>query len=88
VHHHHQQDVEAFARRMQAIGTAARRLCEVHPRDAPAELTRPNAKWALYPFAAPVGRALLRAGARGRTRDRAWTAIVMRAYARGWKEQS
>jgi glycosyltransferase involved in cell wall biosynthesis len=85
VHHHHQQDVEGFAGRMEAIGAASRRLCEVHPRDAPAELTRPNAKWALYPFAAPVGRALLRAGARGRTRDRAWTAIVMRAYARGWR---
>jgi glycosyltransferase involved in cell wall biosynthesis len=88
VHHHHQQDVEAFAGRMEAIGAASRRLCEVHPRDAPRELTRPNAKWALYPVAAPVGRALLRAGARGRTRDRAWTAIVMRAYVRGWRGQS
>jgi glycosyltransferase involved in cell wall biosynthesis len=88
VHHHHQQDIEAFAGRMEAIGAASRRLCEVHPRDAPPELTRPSAKWVLYPVAAPVGRALLRAGARGRTRDRAWTAIVMRAYARGWRAQS
>lgn len=85
VHHHHRQDVDAFAGRMRAIGAAARRLRAVHPADAPAELTGPSAKWALYPVAAPVGRALLRAGARGRLRDKAWTAIVMRAYARGWR---
>ena len=85
VEHHHRQDLPGFEARMRVNGAVARRTHDLHPGEAPQELVRPNWKWAVYPFAAPVGRALLRAGVRGRLRERAWSAILMRSYVRGWR---
>lgn len=84
VHHHHAQTLGSFTARMAVNGEVARRLHEVHGEEAPAELTRPNWKWPLYRPAAVAGRALLRARARGALREKAWTAIVMDAYVRGY----
>jgi GT2 family glycosyltransferase len=85
VHHHHPQTPRAYARRMAVIGAAARRLRELYPDDAPAQITAPTAKSALYAPAAIAGRALLAAGAGGRLRERAWTAMLMASYVRGWR---
>ena len=85
VRHHHPQTLDGYARRMEAIGAAARRLRELHPGEAPAQITAPGWKGPLYGPAAVVGRGLLGAGAHGRLRERAWGAILMAAYVRGWK---
>lgn len=85
VHHHHPQTVGGYARRMEAIGAAARRLRELYPREAPPQVTAPGAKGPLYGPAAVAGRALLAAGARGRLRERAWTALLMAGYTRGYR---
>jgi glycosyltransferase involved in cell wall biosynthesis len=85
VRHHHPQTPAGYARRMEAIGAAARRLRALHPGEAPEQITVPGAKALLYRPAAIVGRALLAAGVRGRLRERAWTAMLMAAYVRGWR---
>jgi GT2 family glycosyltransferase len=85
VHHHHVQTVAGYAERMAAIGAAARRLRELYPGEAPAQITAPGVKGPLYGPAAVIGRVLLRAGARGRLRERAWTALLMAGYVRGWR---
>jgi hypothetical protein len=85
VYHHHPQTLEAYAGRMEAIGAAARRLRELYPGEAPAQITAPGIKGPLYAPAAAAGRALLAAGASGRVRERAWGAILMAAYVRGWR---
>jgi hypothetical protein len=85
VRHHHPQTLDGFARRMEAIGAAARRLRERYPEEAPEQITAPGNKAPLYAPAAVVGRALLSAGVRGRLRERAWTAVLMAAYVRGWR---
>jgi glycosyltransferase involved in cell wall biosynthesis len=85
VHHHHPQTPAAYVRRMEAIGAAARRLRELYPSEAPVQITTPAAKAPLYGPAAIAGRALLAAGVRGRLRERAWTALLMAAYVRGWR---
>src|SRR3954453_15259577 len=85
VHHHHPQTLDAYAGRMEAIGAAARRLRELYPGEAPAQITAPGIKGPLYAPAAAAGRALLAAGASGRGRGRAWGAILMAAYVRGWR---
>jgi glycosyltransferase involved in cell wall biosynthesis len=85
VRHHHPQTLEGFTGRMGAIGAAGRRLHALHPGEAPAQITPPGRKAPLYAPAAAIGRALLRAGARGRLRERAWTAILMASYVRGWR---
>ena len=84
VRHHHPQTLDGYARRMEAIGAAARRLRERYPDEAPAQITAPGRKGKIYGPAALAGRALLAAGARGRLRERAWGAILMAAYTRGW----
>lgn len=84
VSHHHPQTLDDYARRMEVIGAAARRLRELYPHEAPRQVTAPGAKGALYGPAAVAGRALLAAGARGRPRERAWGAVLMAAYTRGW----
>jgi hypothetical protein len=84
VRHHHPQTLDGYARRMEVIGAAARRLRELYPEEAPDQIGAPGAKGPLYGPAAVVGRALLSAGARGRLRERAWGAILMAAYTRGW----
>ena len=86
VHHHHPQAPADYARRMEAIGAAARRLRELYPGEAPAQITAPGAKGPLYAPAALVGRALLAAGAQGRLRERAWTALLMAGYTRGYRQ--
>jgi glycosyltransferase involved in cell wall biosynthesis len=85
VRHHHPQTLEGFTRRMGAIGAAGRRLHALYPGEAPAQITPPGPKGPLYAPSAVLGRALLRAGARGRLRERAWTAILMASYVRGWR---
>ena len=85
MHHHHPQTLDGYARRMEAIGAAARRLRELYPGEAPEQITAPGFKGPLYAPAAVVGRALLAAGARGRLRERAWGAILMACYVRGWR---
>jgi GT2 family glycosyltransferase len=85
VHHHHAQTLDGYARRMEAIGAAARRLRDLYPAEAPSQITAPGWKGPLYGPAAVAGRALLAAGVRGRPRERAWGAILMAAYVRGWK---
>ena len=85
VRHHHPQSLAPYARRMEVIGAAARRLRELHPGETPAQITEPGAKAPLYAPAAVAGRGLLAAGARGRLREHAWTAILMAAYVRGWR---
>ncbi len=85
VHHHHPQTLSGYAGRMEAIGAAARRLRELYPGEAPQQITAPGMKGPLYAPAAVAGRALLAAGVRGRLRERAWGAILMAAYVRGWK---
>jgi GT2 family glycosyltransferase len=85
VRHHHPQTLDGYARRMEVIGAAARRLRELYPDEAPEQITAPGVKGPLYGPAAAVGRALLAAGVRGRLRERAWGAILMAAYVRGWK---
>jgi hypothetical protein len=85
VRHHHPQTLDGFARRMRVNGAAARRLHALHPGEAPTQVAAPGLKAALYGPAANVGRALLAAGARGRVREKAWTAVLMAAYTRGWR---
>src|SRR3954453_7918308 len=85
VRHHHPQTLDGFAARMEVIGAAARRLRERYPEEAPEQITAPLGKAPLYAPAAVVGRALLSAGVRGRLRERAWTAVLMAAYVRGWR---
>jgi GT2 family glycosyltransferase len=85
VHHHHPQSLAGYARRMETIGAAARRLRELHGDEAPAQITAPGWKGALYAPAAIAGRALLAAGVGGHLRERAWGAILMAAYTRGWR---
>jgi GT2 family glycosyltransferase len=86
VHHHHPQTLRRYARRMRVIGAAARRLHDLHPGEVPEQITEPGAKGPLYRPAAIVGRLLLAAGVRGQQRERAWTAVLMAAYARGWRQ--
>lgn len=88
VHHHHAQTLDGFARRMTVLGASARRLRELYPDEAPAQVTAPGWKGRLYGPASAAGRALLAAGARGRLRERAWTSIVMAAYVRGWRGET
>jgi glycosyltransferase involved in cell wall biosynthesis len=85
VRHHHPQTLDGYARRMEVIGAAARRLRELHCDEAPAQITAPGWKGPLYGPAAAAGRALLAAGVRGSPRERAWGAILMAAYTRGWR---
>jgi glycosyltransferase involved in cell wall biosynthesis len=85
VRHAHPQTPAAYARRMETIGAAARRLRELYPTEAPAQITTPGAKAPLYGPAAIAGRALLAAGVRGRLREKAWTALLMASYVRGWR---
>jgi glycosyltransferase involved in cell wall biosynthesis len=84
VRHHHPQTVRTFRRRMKVTGQAARRLREAYPNDAPAQVTVPS-KGPLYAPAALAARLALAAGVRGHLRERAWGAIMMAAYARGWR---
>jgi GT2 family glycosyltransferase len=84
VRHHHPQTLDEYARRMEVIGGAARRLRELYGAEAPAQVTAPGAKGPLYAPAAVLGRALLVVGVNGRVRERAWGAILMAAYTRGW----
>ena len=84
VRHHHPQTLAAYTRRMELIGGAARRLREAYPDEAPAQVTAPGAKGPLYLPAAIAGRIAVALGARGRLRERAWGAILMAAYTRGW----
>jgi glycosyltransferase involved in cell wall biosynthesis len=85
VRHHHPQTLRGFARRMRVNGAAARRLRALYPEEAPEQVREPGTKGPLYAPAAIAGRLLLAAGARGRLRERAWTAVLMAAYARGWR---
>jgi glycosyltransferase involved in cell wall biosynthesis len=85
VRHHHPQTLRGFARRMRVNGAAARRLRALYPEEAPEQVREPGTKGPLYAPAAIAGRLLLAAGARGRLRERAWAAVLMAAYARGWR---
>jgi GT2 family glycosyltransferase len=85
VHHDHRQTLAGFVRRMEEVGSAARALRERWPDRTPPEVTAPSARWHLYPAADLVARALLRAGVRGRIRERAWGVRLMAAYARGYR---
>jgi GT2 family glycosyltransferase len=84
-HHHHPQTPAGYARRMEEIGAAAWRLRALHGDEAPQQITAPGAKGPLYGPAAVLGRWLLAAGARGWLRERAWTALLMAGYTRGFR---
>jgi GT2 family glycosyltransferase len=83
--HHHPQTLRSFRRRMKVTGAAARRLRELYPDEAPEQVTAPGSKGLLYAPAAIGGRVAVALGARGRLRERAWGAILMAAYTRGWR---
>jgi GT2 family glycosyltransferase len=85
VHHHHPQTLRSFARRMRVNGAAARRLHAMYPGEAPEQVRAPGAKGPAYAPAAIAGRLALAAGARGWLREKAWTAVLMAAYTRGWR---
>jgi glycosyltransferase involved in cell wall biosynthesis len=85
VRHHHPQTPEGYARRMAVTGAAARRLHALHPGEVPPQITAPGPKAPLYRPSAAIGRVLLAAGVRGRLRERAWTAMLMASYVRGWR---
>jgi GT2 family glycosyltransferase len=85
VRHHHPQTARSFARRMRVTGAAARRLHEMYGDEVPEQVRAPGAKGPAYLPAALAGRLMLAAGARGRLRERAWTAILLAAYTRGWR---
>jgi GT2 family glycosyltransferase len=84
VRHHHVQTVESFAPRLEATGAAGALLRELYPREAPPEILGPNWKWPLYPPSAVIAHVILRAGLGGTLREKAWTAILMARYRRGW----
>lgn len=84
VHHHHEQTLASFAARLEVTGEAAALLHRVHPGRAPRDIQQPNWKWPLYPPAALGAQVALRAGIRGTLREKAWTAILMARYRRGW----
>jgi GT2 family glycosyltransferase len=83
VRHHHPYTLRSFARRMRLRGGAARRLRELYPEEAAGQALEPTAKGQL---SAIPNRLLLAVGARGRLRERAWTAVLAAAYARGWRK--
>jgi glycosyltransferase involved in cell wall biosynthesis len=83
--HHHEQTLTTFAPRLETTGAAAALLHSLYPGEAPAEILGPTWKWPLYPPSAAIARMLLRAGVSGTLRDKAWTAIVMARYRRGWR---
>ncbi len=85
VHHDHPQDVAEFAHRMELVGQAACLLHQRWPDRTPAAVSRPAPRWIAYPFAAAAGRALLRTPVRGLLRKRAWAAVLMAAYAKGYR---
>jgi GT2 family glycosyltransferase len=85
VRHHHPQTLRSFRRRMKVTGGAARRLREAYPGEVPEQVTEPGVKGPLYAPAAVAARVALAFGARGRLRERAWGAVLMSAYARGWR---
>jgi GT2 family glycosyltransferase len=86
VMHHHEQTLSSFAPRLETTGAAAALLHRVHPHETPAEIAGPTWKWPLYPPSAAIARLLLRAGATGVLREKAWTALVMNRYRRGWRQ--
>lgn len=83
VHHDHPTSVEAAVARMQRTGESARLLLELHP-DAFADWPRPRRRWRLYPAAAAAARAVLRGRPPRAVRERAWTVLMLDAYARGF----
>jgi GT2 family glycosyltransferase len=85
VHHDHPYTLEEYLARMEAVGRAAHRLRERWPRDTPAEVKAPEPKWALYRAAAVGARAALRLPLGRLVRERAWAALMMAAYARGYR---
>jgi GT2 family glycosyltransferase len=85
VHHDHPQTLQAVVRRMGVAGEAARFIHERWPEDAPEAMLRPQRRWLAYRLAAPAASALLPAPLPRRVRERAWTAILISAYARGYK---
>jgi hypothetical protein len=85
VRHHHEQTLATFAPRLEATGAAAALLRELYPSEAPDEILGPSWKWPLYPPSAAIAHVILRAGIGGTLREKAWTAIVMARYRRGWR---
>jgi GT2 family glycosyltransferase len=85
VHHDHPYTPEEYVARMEAVGRAAHRLRERWPEDTPAEVKAPEPKWALYRAAVPGARAVLRLPLGRLMRERAWAALMMAAYARGYR---
>jgi glycosyltransferase involved in cell wall biosynthesis len=83
--HHHEQTLATFGPRLEATGAAAALLRELYPREAPPEILGPTWKWPLYAPSAMIAQVILRAGLGGTLREKAWTAIVMARYRRGWR---
>jgi GT2 family glycosyltransferase len=83
--HHHAQTVDSFAPRLEATGAAGALLRELYPHETPPEILGPNWKWPLYPPSAAIAQVILRAGLGGTFREKAWTAILMARYRRGWR---
>jgi len=82
--HAHPLTPPDYARRMAAVGRAARSLRARWEGRAPAEVLGPGAKWPLYLAAELPARVALGAGARGRLRERCWSTRMMSAYVRGY----
>lgn len=83
VHHDHPTTVSAAVARMERVGASARLLHEIHP-EADTVFPRPRARWRAYPAVAAVARAALAAGRSDAMRRRAWGALMLDAYARGY----
>jgi GT2 family glycosyltransferase len=84
VYHRHRYELEGYAQRMDLVGQAGFQLRRLRPERTPGAVQAPSPKWRLYPFAAAVARPLLHTRLPARMRERAWTAVLMDAYARGY----
>ena len=84
--HDHPQSLADVVQRMKGVGRAASMLHRKWPEETPPEVLAPRSRWALYPFADLLARAGLAARVGGRARERFWTARLLAAYTRGYRE--
>ena len=81
--HDHPTPQATGVRRMEKVGESARLLHAIHPDVE--HFPRPRRRWRLYPAAAAAARALLLARPPRPLRERAWTLLMLDAYARGYE---
>jgi hypothetical protein len=82
--HDHFTSLDAAVGRMRKVGASARLLHEIHPEEAETAFVRPRGRWRLYPAAARAARELVRPRVPAPLRERAWTVLMLDAYAAGY----